>query len=154
MALERAPSAPLSSTVFLQFKHEHMVGLHRLPALKQSQYKAMHFDLGQLHPDGFSCKGPSSSVAEHRRSSIPKLPSEGPPLGRFKTGGGVSDLLEVSVERFPRLTSVGESPLLEGDSPLGIETFFGMTTFELYCAASFEFVLSTEMWEWLAWAFC
>jgi hypothetical protein len=54
LTLERAPSGPLSSTVFLQFKHEHFVGSQRLPALKQSQYKAMHRDFGQLQPVGLS----------------------------------------------------------------------------------------------------
>jgi len=47
---------PLSSSVFLQVKHEQVPGVHRRPALKQSQYSAMHFDFGHEHPDGFSCK--------------------------------------------------------------------------------------------------
>ena len=70
LTFERAPEGPLSSIVFLQFKQLQVEASQRRPALKQSQYKAMHFDFGQLHPEGFSCKGPSSRVAEHKRSSL------------------------------------------------------------------------------------
>jgi hypothetical protein len=37
MALVRAPSAPLSATVFLQSMQPQLFSSHRLPALKQSQ---------------------------------------------------------------------------------------------------------------------
>ena len=73
MATVLAPLAPLSSTVFLQFKQVQVPGLQRRPALKQSQYRAMHFDLGQLQPLGFSKRGPISSVAVQSISSISNL---------------------------------------------------------------------------------
>jgi hypothetical protein len=138
LTFERAPSGPLSSTVFLQFKQLHESGLHRLPALKQSQYKAMHFDFGQLHPEGFSCKGPSSSVAEQSKSSLSNRPSIISPFDRFNMGED-SDLFDVSVERFPRLPSVGESALVSLDaSSLGITTLGGMITVDRNREASID----------------
>lgn len=78
MALVRAPSGPLSSIVFLQSTQLQVLGSQRRPALKQSQYRATHLDLGQLHPDGFSWSGPISRQADTSRSSRSK------PLGRLR----------------------------------------------------------------------
>ena len=92
----------------------------------------MHLDLGQLQPDGFSCKGPSSRVAEQSKSSLSKRPSKSSGLGRFEAGGeSDADMFDTSLERFPRLPSVGDSPLVDGESSFGIVTFLGMTTRDL-----------------------
>lgn len=70
IALLRAPFGPLSEMVFLQSVHEHWLGLHRRPALKQSQYNAMHLLLGQEQPFGLSWSSPISRVAEQSMSSL------------------------------------------------------------------------------------
>jgi hypothetical protein len=126
---------PLSSTVFLQFKQVQVVGLQRRPALKQSQYKATHFDLGQLHPVGFSIIRPSPSVAEHRRSSLSKPPSKGSAfLIRFADSVDGEECQE-SLERLPMLSPsavpAGDATSLEGDTiSLGMMMSLGMITLE------------------------
>jgi hypothetical protein len=77
----------------------------------------MHFDLGQLHPVGLSFRGPSSSVAEHKRSSLSNRPSKGSErvLTRFVEGGD-GDEFQESLERLPRLSSAGDSASLDEDT--------------------------------------
>jgi hypothetical protein len=132
---DRAPLKPLSPTVFLQFKQVQVLGSQRLPALKQSQYRATHFDLGQLHPVGFSIIRPSPSVAEHRRSSLSKPPSKGSAfLTRFVDSVDGEECQE-SLERLPMLSPsvvpAGDSTSLEGDTiSLGMMMSSGMITLE------------------------
>lgn len=143
--LDRAPSGPLSANVFLQFKQVQVLGLHRRPALKQSQYRAMHLDFGQLQPVGLSWRGPSSSVAEHNKSSLSNLPSSRAvsiPLTIFVRFAWRGELSLESLERFPsRLCSVGDTDASaflnlwsggEGAISLGIVIFFGITTTEKF----------------------
>ena len=88
----------------------------------------MHFDFGQLHPVGLSCKGPNSRVAEHSKTSLSNRPSNG--LARFAEGGDGEEFHE-SLERFPILSSVGDSVTLGWEIiSWGMTMSFGITTLD------------------------
>ena len=70
IAFVRVPSGPLSATVFLHSVHLHFSASHLRPALKQSQYNAIHLLLGQEQPVGLSYNLPISKVAEHNKSNL------------------------------------------------------------------------------------
>ena len=147
LTLERAPFGPLSLMVFKQFKQEHFKGSHRLPALKQSQYKAIHLDFGQLQPLGFSWRGPRSKVAEQSRSNLSNPPAIVAPFD-FLFGGDADRLRALLFERF--IWRSLSRLLAEGDIAFGIVMFWGNTTRDVWWETLRPILVegSGNSWRW------